>query len=183
MSVINKKEFFLVWVKQTVANVKEKFEQVDNQPLAREILKEKDDYKHWKHFVSEYGEAKITSNLLVDPNFLLDFLILHNPQEFYPDVTTSSLFTHVLHLLKAFFKKRILDGRNLFKVLGKLGGSDLEVRLKVVELVFVVCFFCKDRQTEMDFYYLQKDNQHRIFNNACDQLHADCNPMLTKCVF
>ncbi|CDW77431.1 UNKNOWN [Stylonychia lemnae] len=90
-------------------------------------------------------------------------------------------FDHLLQLIKSFFKKRMLDGKNLFKILSKYTEQD-DIRWKIYELVFAVCFFCKDIQTDLDFYWV-KDRHANIFNNSISQLYSECNPMLTKCIF
>ena len=90
-------------------------------------------------------------------------------------------FEHILYLIKTFFKKRMFDGKNLFKVLSKCCDQE-DIKWKIFELLFVVCFFCKDMASDFDFYYL-KDKHLNIFNNACNTLHSDCNPMLSKCIF
>ena len=83
MSVINKKEFFLIWAKQTIKNVKEKFLIVFENSLAKELMKTNPQYHHWNSFIQDYGDAKVTSQLLTNPIFMLDFLRLHNLKEFY----------------------------------------------------------------------------------------------------
>ena len=90
-------------------------------------------------------------------------------------------FNHLLQLVKAFFKNKMLDGKNLFKVLLKHCDTE-DIQWKIFELVFLVCFFCKDISSDLDFYYT-KDKSLNIFNNACHSLHSECNPMLTKCIF
>ena len=75
----------------------------------------------------------------------------------------------------------MLDGKNLFKVLLKCCDQE-DIKWKVFEMLFLVCFFCKDMTTDLDFYNL-KTKSLNIFNNAYNSLHNDCNPMLTKCIF
>lgn len=53
------------------------------------------------------------------------------------------------------------------------------------ELVFVICFFCKDLSTsKFDIYCDESKREYlNIFNKACNSLDEDCNPMLAKCIF
>jgi hypothetical protein len=83
--------------------------------------------------------------------------------------------------MKQFFKTRFFDGKNLFKILAKFSEQE-DVKWKIFELVFLVCFFCKDVPSDLDFYYT-KDRTLNIFNNTFNHLHQECNPMLTKCIF
>ena len=91
------------------------------------------------------------------------------------------MYNHLLNLIKTFFKSRHFNGKNLFKVLARNFEED-DVRWKVFELIFVIAFFCKDLPSDLDFYYTGKKHLN-IFNNACNQLFEECNPMLTKCIF
>eukprot|EP00347_Sterkiella_histriomuscorum_P012635 403367814 len=206
-------------------------------------MKENQDYLMMEAFMLNYGDSKITTELMTSPTFMTEFLILHNRKEFYHQdqmdtsqgfirtrdqensqnfnsenfetspiqvnesqmhhqkvndlngkkFSMSSLerdgdsqlqkekFDHLLQLIKQFFKKRMLDGKNLFKILGKYSDQE-DIRFKIFELVFMVSFFCKDIQNDLDFYYT-KNKSLNIFNNAMNHLHQDCNPMLTKCIF
>lgn len=62
------------------------------------------------------------------------------------------VYEHLLQLFKAFFKKRMLNGKNIFKVLAKCFDQE-DIHWKVFELLFVVTFFCKDISSDLDFYY------------------------------
>jgi hypothetical protein len=70
---------------------------------------------------------------------MIDLLVVHNGKEFY----RGGAVEHLLNLIKSFFERRGLDGRNLFRVLFKSSENE-EMRIKIFELVFLVCFFCKD---------------------------------------
>ena len=78
----------------------------------------------------------------------------------------------------------MFDGKNLFKVLSKCAEQE-DIRFKIFELVFLVCFFCKDVSlASLDSYSEMDKRDHlNIFNGACNNLHEKCNPMLTKCIF
>lgn len=86
--------------------------------------------------------------------------------------------------MKAFFERRQFDGKNLFRVLSKCSEQE-DIRLKIFEIVFIVCFFCKDINTSKIDIYCEESKRDlmNIFNNACNHLHELCNPMLTKCIF
>ena len=84
MSVINKKEFFLLWTKQTIKNWKEKFLVVFENALARELMWTNPAFINLNHFIQNYGDSKVNSQLLTNPQFMLNFLIIHNNKEFYP---------------------------------------------------------------------------------------------------
>jgi hypothetical protein len=83
MSVINKKEFFLLWTKQTIKNLCTKFSSVHSSTLGREMLKHNKEYLTSSSFIQQYGDAKITSKLLTTPTFMLDFLAVHCNSEFF----------------------------------------------------------------------------------------------------
>jgi hypothetical protein len=78
MSVINKKEFFLLWAKQTLKNQTLKFESAFNNSLAKEILKNNQEYLALSMFIQHYGDAKVSSELLTNPSFMLEFLMILN---------------------------------------------------------------------------------------------------------
>lgn len=91
---------------------------------------------------------------------------------------------HLLHLLKAFFERRCFEGKSLFRVLSKCCEQE-DIRMKIFELVFLVCFFCKDLPTDKLDAYCEESRvlSLNVFNSACNSLHYHCNPMLTKCIF
>lgn len=70
---------------------------------------------------------------------MVALLVVHNGKEFYH----GDSLDHLLNLIKSFFERRGFDGKNLFRVLFKSAEQE-EMRLKIFELVFLVCFFCKD---------------------------------------
>jgi hypothetical protein len=92
---------------------------------------------------------------------MLDFLILHNSKEFFTREAMNShtrdtsqmddnslsyykeTVDHLLSLIKAFFERRMFDGKNLFRVLSKCCEQE-DIRVKIFELVFLICFMCKD---------------------------------------
>ena len=51
MSVINKKEFFLLWTKQCLKNFWERFLAVYENSLAREIMRDNSDYVELSNFL------------------------------------------------------------------------------------------------------------------------------------
>jgi hypothetical protein len=144
--------------------------------------------------------------------FMLDFLIAHNDQEFFRLETMEPTLTqdttsrtspskkgsvqgltreqkdcvdHLLNLIKIYFERRYFDGKNLFKILSKCSDQE-DIRLKIFELVFLVCFFCKDIDTHRFDIYLEGDDKKEygnIFNSACNSLSDACNPVITKCIF
>ena len=84
MSVINKKEFFLLWTKQTVKNLQEKFDCTYENSLARDLLKDNKHFLQVRKFLEIYGCHKLNAKFLSSPSFMLDFLIVHNGKEFFP---------------------------------------------------------------------------------------------------
>lgn len=91
---------------------------------------------------------------------------------------------HLLHLIKTFFERRMFDGKNLFRVLSKCSEQE-DIRMKMFELAFLVCFFSKDLACQSMDAYIEDETmpQLNVFNSATNQLHERCNPMLTKCIF
>mmetsp|Transcript_46880 Transcript_46880/g.34315 ORF Transcript_46880/g.34315 Transcript_46880/m.34315 type:complete len:126 (-) Transcript_46880:765-1142(-) len=80
------------------------------------------------------------------------------------DESSQSVYMHVLNMVRAFFKKRMLNGKSLFNVLAKQFSIE-DSRFKTFELIFVVAFFSKDLPSDIDFYY-KAQKPLNIFNNC-----------------
>jgi hypothetical protein len=80
-------------------------------------------------------------------------------------------------------EKRMFDGKNLYRVLSKCMDQE-DIRIKVFELVFLVCFLSKDNDTsKVDAYVEDSRKFHlNIFNHALSSLDHTFNPVLTKCI-
>ena len=61
MSVINKREFFLIWTKQTLRNIFYRYGCVLRNPLGMELFKEDSLFIEYKHLHERYGDHVITS--------------------------------------------------------------------------------------------------------------------------
>ena len=61
MSVINKREFFLIWTKQTLRNLFYRYNCVIKNPLGLELLKEDSMFVELKILYEKYGDQIITS--------------------------------------------------------------------------------------------------------------------------
>ncbi|TNV81462.1 hypothetical protein FGO68_gene17498 [Halteria grandinella] len=214
MSVINKREFFLIWTKQTIRNIQFRYSQVIKAPLGTDLLQDDPQFQDFAHFAEFYGDQIVTTQLLTNPQFMLDLLQIHNGREFFPKEALNHDYSqmkfaeedsfkgspqkllqlkagqmkettdHILHLIKIFFERRMFDGKNLFRVLSKCCDQE-DIRLKIFELVFLVCLFSKDFPIGKIESYCdeEKRQQLNIFNSATNNLHERCNPMLTKCIF
>jgi len=78
MSVINKREFFLIWTKQTLRNIFYRYNCILKNPLGLELLKQDSLFIEYRNLYERYGDQVITSQLLANPHFMLDILIAHN---------------------------------------------------------------------------------------------------------
>ena len=54
MSVINKREFFLIWTKQTLRNLQYRYTSVNKSALGQELLREDSLYQQYKHVTESY---------------------------------------------------------------------------------------------------------------------------------
>ena len=76
-------------------------------------------------FPKEALDSSLSANNVDDRGFSpsKDDLILLSQREQFNDPdefpNQKEIFEHLLYLIKAFFKKRMLNGKNLFKVLGR----------------------------------------------------------------
>ena len=56
MSVINRREFFLIWTKQTLRNFFYRYNCVIKNPLGLELLKEDTQFLEFKHLHEKYAD-------------------------------------------------------------------------------------------------------------------------------
>ena len=85
----------------------------------------------------------------------------------------------LLYQLKAFFLARNLDGKSLFRVLIKKAGIDKkapvpqEISWKILELIFVVFFICRDKSEECIY---------SLALNGLNNKSQEINSLLSKSV-